>query len=78
MGARLVSAQRPHNVIPFPSRGLPPPGATAEAPEPAQLYQLTVLVFVLHIPAVEGQCETCGQHWPCEQVRLAFRLREGF
>lgn len=48
-------------------------------PEPAQLYGLTVLAFLLHVPAPFVQlCLRCGTDWPCEHVRLAYRLREGF
>jgi hypothetical protein len=48
-------------------------------PEPVQLYALAVLVLVLHEPDPTGDgCESCGHRWPCERVKLAFRLREGF
>jgi hypothetical protein len=48
-------------------------------PEPAQLYSLIAVTFTLHVALPRsGQCECCGQPWPCEPVRLAFRLREGF
>lgn len=48
-------------------------------PEPAQLYSLVVLTFVLHRSLTIGDlCEQCGLPWPCPQVCLAFRLREGF
>lgn len=48
-------------------------------PEPAQLYCLITLTFVLHTPVTAGDmCGQCGEPWPCARVRLAFRLREGF
>ena len=51
----------------------------ARLPEPAGLYGLIVLAFVLHQPVTAGErCGQCGMDWPCPQVRLAFRLREGF
>jgi hypothetical protein len=46
-------------------------------PQPARLYCLTVLAFLLHKPGA-GECVRCGQPWPCQQARLAYRLREGF
>lgn len=55
------------------------PFTEVRIPEPAKLYCLIGLAFVLHVPAQVGdQCERCGTTWPCDQVRLAFRLREGF
>lgn len=48
-------------------------------PEPAQLYSLVVLTFVLHEPEpASDDCACCADPWPCETVRLAYRLREGF
>jgi hypothetical protein len=69
------------NVIPMKSyqknRLVPP--SDPESPEPVALYSLIVLAFVLHVPVTAGGiCGQCGQAWPCPQVRLAFRLREGF
>ena len=48
-------------------------------PEPAQLYSLVLLALSLHAkhPATD-RCEDCAEVWPCEKVRLAYRLREGF
>ncbi|MET9267008.1 hypothetical protein [Amycolatopsis sp. NPDC004079] len=48
-------------------------------PEPTQLYSLLVLALSLHAqhPASD-RCEDCAEVWPCDTVRLAFRLREGF
>lgn len=57
---------------------------TAEVPplpEPVQLYGLTVLAFLLHVPreCQDGEvCRQCHDLWPCAQVRLAFRNREAF
>ncbi|WP_143202422.1 hypothetical protein [Amycolatopsis sp. CB00013] len=48
-------------------------------PEPAQLYSLITLTFVLHEPDPEaGDCVCCAAAWPCTTVRQAYRLREGF
>jgi hypothetical protein len=48
-------------------------------PEPAQLYSLITLTFVLHEPdPASGDCACCIATWPCEIVRQAYRLREGF
>jgi hypothetical protein len=69
-------------VIPLQARQRPTlvaPVAQADTPEPAQLYCLIGLTFVLHIPVTAGStCGRCGERWPCTKVRLAFRLREGF
>lgn len=55
------------------------PAPPVRVPEPAQLYHLIVLTLTVHTPLPRsGLCEQCGQAWPCEPVRLAFRLREGF
>ncbi len=58
------------------------PRTEPRVPEPAQLYYLTAWAFLRHVPAVEPdreqRCGCCAQRWPCPQVRLAFRLREGF
>jgi hypothetical protein len=53
----------------------------APLPEPAQLYGLTVLAFLLHTPTsgrARQWCVRCGVVWPCDHLRLAYRLREGF
>jgi hypothetical protein len=51
----------------------------ARQPEPAQLYSVIGLTFTVHVPVTQGgPCRHCAQVWPCESVRLAFRLREGF
>jgi hypothetical protein len=52
-----------------------------ELPEPMRLYGLTVLAFLLHVPAGIGgdrYCARCPELWPREHLRLAFRLREAF
>ncbi|HEY0689098.1 MAG TPA: hypothetical protein VGD71_08650 [Kribbella sp.] len=46
-------------------------------PEPTQLYGLTVLAFLLHVDH-DGICPQCRAPWPCDHLRLAYRLREGF
>jgi hypothetical protein len=50
----------------------------ARVPEPTQLYSLIVLALYRHAPLPAGGCAACGATWPCEPVRLACRLREGF
>lgn len=62
------------------------PPVEPRIPEPAKLYCLIGLTFLLHdpVPAFESAqpgdciCGQCGLSWPCPQVLLAFRLREGF
>jgi hypothetical protein len=77
MGVRLHDEVRPSNVIPLhPNRFITVVGAAT--PEPTQLYSLIVLAFLLHVPKPDGWCQTCGHDWPCQHVRLAYRLREGF
>jgi hypothetical protein len=80
MGVRLLDEAQ-HSTI-MPVRHQPQPTITgpvvAAAPEPAQLYNLTVLTFLLHTPELHGWCVSCGQGWPCPQVCLAYRIREGF
>ncbi|MEA5358749.1 hypothetical protein VA596_04315 [Amycolatopsis sp., V23-08] len=52
---------------------------TERIPEPVQLYSLITLTFVLHEPnPATGTCACCETAWPCEIVRHAYRLREGF
>lgn len=53
------------------------PVAEPPLPEPAQLYGLIVLAFLLHLDC-EGLCAQCRTPWPCGHLRLAYRLREGF
>jgi hypothetical protein len=48
-------------------------------PEPTQLYSLIILTLVLHEPdPATGDCACCESAWPCDIVRQAYRLREGF
>ncbi|GDY29149.1 hypothetical protein [Gandjariella thermophila] len=55
------------------------PAAEPRMPEPAQLYALIGLALLLHAPVSRTDaCGQCGQPWPCPQVRLACRLRDGF
>jgi hypothetical protein len=69
---------QPTNVIPLRPKAVRVI-ADADPPEPARLYYLIVLAFLLHTPDDHApECACCGQAWPCDQVRLAFRLREGF
>lgn len=54
------------------------PAATeTQTPEPTQLYELICQTFVSHVPHA-GTCSLCKKQWPCNSMRLAFRLREGF
>lgn len=63
---------------PYQKNRLVPP-AEPRIPEPAKLYCLAVLALMLHAPVTDGGiCGQCSQDWPCPQVRLAYRLREGF
>jgi hypothetical protein len=62
------------------------PRTEPRVPEPTQLYHLTTLYLLLHAPRQTRherqqpatRCACCGQSWPCEPIRLAYRLREGF
>jgi hypothetical protein len=75
MGLRLIVSPQSSSVVHLP------PVATADeqqSPEPAQLYDLIVSALLLHTPVPTVHCSSCSQPWPCEQVRLAYRLREGF
>ena len=79
MAVRLLDKQRPAKVIPLRRKHDDLFEPAADVPEPAQLYYLIVLAFLLHTPnGHQPLCACCGQSWPCQQVRLAFRLREGF
>jgi hypothetical protein len=57
---------------------LRPTSPAPPLPEPRQLYGLIQLAFQLHQPEGTGICAACREVWPCQQIRLAFRLREGF
>jgi hypothetical protein len=51
----------------------------AATPEPARLYALVCIALFLHVPdQLTRRCDQCGENWPCDQVRLAYRLREGW
>jgi hypothetical protein len=78
MGVRLHDEVQPGNVIPLRPNRFITLAVAATTPEPAQLYDLIVLAYLLHVPEPDGWCQTCGHDWPCQQVRLAYRLREGF
>jgi hypothetical protein len=87
MGVRIVE-ERHSNVIPLHSQddaaGLQATPLTESVridtslPEPTRLYGLVVLAFLLHTPSrFIRRCVRCGTAWPCDQLRLAFRIREG-
>jgi len=76
MGVRLLDDAQLSNVIPFRPRAYWSVGV--DTPEPVQLYHLIVLAFLLHTSSGQPQmCASCGQKWPCDHLRLAYRLREG-
>jgi hypothetical protein len=57
------------------------PAAPPDFPEPAQLYGLCVLAFLLHVPSERaglGWCVRCRQAWPCDHLRHAASLLDGF
>ena len=57
------------------------PPSEPELHKPVQLYGLTVLAFLLHVPVDigdEAYCTRCPEPWPCDHLRLAFRLGEAF
>ena len=59
----------------------PSAGERRAVPRPVMLCELICLALLLHRPGeaiAEALCAQCGEAWPCPQVRLAFRLREGF
>ncbi|WP_158840549.1 hypothetical protein [Saccharothrix deserti] len=67
-------------VIPLSGRDVLAENVTApdaDVPEPATLYYLTVIAFLLHTN-VDGSCPRCREVWPCDHLRLAYRLREAF
>lgn len=54
---------------------------TAAIPEPANLYCLILIALFLHKPDADHEprrCRQCRQEWPCRQLQLACRLRDGF
>ncbi len=48
--------------------------------EPLQLYALLHVYLVVHRPSQlhSGRCAMCRVPWPCDKVRQAARLRDGF
>ena len=79
MSLRLVRHPQTTNVVQLPqSATTVEPPLEVQTPEPHQLYHLVLLALFLHQPATDWLCQTCEQLWPCQQVRLAYRLREGF
>lgn len=79
MAVRLVDHQQPSKVIPLHQRKITAlERSEVPTPEPAQLYNLIVLAFLLHTGEPGGWCAMCDVEWPCPHLRLAFRLREGF
>jgi hypothetical protein len=79
MSLRLISCPQTANVLPLrPPTNTAEPQLEVQSPEPERLYHLIVLALLLHQPATDWTCQSCKQLWPCEQVRLACRLREGF
>ncbi|WP_157162837.1 hypothetical protein [Actinoalloteichus spitiensis] len=54
---------------------------SSAVPEPVRLYELICLALLVHWPGSArpgSRCTQCEQPWPCPQLRLAYRLREGF
>jgi hypothetical protein len=49
-------------------------------PEPHRLYAVICRVLVTHQLSTHhlGCCAACRELWPCDTVRRAYRLREGF
>jgi hypothetical protein len=82
MGLRLIDTTSARNVIPLPADEVSASEASHEdgrVPEPGKLYCLIMLAFFLHTPhPVFGGCICCAEQWPCTQLRLAYRLLEGF
>lgn len=78
MSLRLISSPQASNVELLPQGPGRDELSDDQSPEPNQLYRLIVSALLLHTPVPSIHCSNCGQSWPCEQVRLAYRLREGF
>ncbi|GAB3873880.1 hypothetical protein ACFQ1S_00435 [Kibdelosporangium lantanae] len=82
MGVRLIDTVESDNVIPLRNRYVADngtPHTDEQLPEPATLYSLIILAFVLHTPSRFTRCcVRCSVPWPCDHLRLAYRLREGF
>jgi hypothetical protein len=69
----------PTTVTPPAAHNPPGPVTQPRIPEPTTLYCLVVVALVTHVPYPNTTtCLQCQTAWPCEQVRLAFRLREAF
>lgn len=78
---RTLAMSAPAKVIPLKpyQKNRLTPTTAPRIPEPANLYCLIVLAFVLHVPYRNADvCVQCHTAWPCEQIRLAYRLREAF
>jgi hypothetical protein len=81
MGLRLVETSQTGYVFSLYGDGTDVDTSSVDKalPEPAGLYGLTILAFLLHTPTrVRQRCVRCETAWPCEHLRLAYRLREGF
>jgi hypothetical protein len=82
MNLRLIDTRSAGSVIPLWTNETSTKLTSHEddpIPEPAQLYGLTVLAFLLHKPMpFMPVCVRCRTVWPCDHLRLAYRLREGF
>ena len=78
MALRLVSYSQSAEVVPLRPATSIDEDVAEQSPEPRQLYYLIVLTLLLHKPASDETCASCVLPWPSEQVRLAYRLREGF
>jgi hypothetical protein len=78
MSLRLIRSPHASSVVPLPQTTSGAASADELTPEPSRLHHLIVLALLLHTPVAGVHCASCSQPWPCEQVRLAYRLREGF
>jgi hypothetical protein len=82
MGLRLSDTTASSNIIPLWANKKSTSDASHEddsLPEPASLYGLIVLAFLFHTPTERGRfCVRCCTPWPCDHLRLAYRLREAF
>jgi hypothetical protein len=81
MSLRLIDTTSASNVIPLWANETSTDNPSHEDdpfPEPAQLYGLSVLAFLLHTPTRRERCIRCYSAWPCDHLRLAYRLLEGF
>jgi hypothetical protein len=81
MAVRIATTPYTSNVIPLRRAEVVEEASLVDEPlpEPAMLYGLTVLAFLLHTPTkFVRRCVRCGTAWPCDHLKLAYRLREGF